>query len=101
VDEIREIGELRQYTDNWEEVKIFYDNTTSQDDTHILTIPIEIHQNSQRSSVDIAEGYSFSPSDADVLSAIQDHYRSRDLAQHLRVAEQKLYLVYSIWRPEK
>jgi hypothetical protein len=92
------VGELRQYIGNWDDIKTFYNDQKSlENGTILIPLPLEVRQRRGRTWLDFPDGYSFSPFDADVLSALQEEYGSGGIPQNRNGTERNLYLVYASW----
>ena len=92
------VGEIRSYDGNWDALKTFYTNKHLEvGNSKLLSVwmvPLQIERNDQRSWLDVPDGFSFDPFQADILQALQEHYSSNKLTQRLGRVERSIYFVY-------
>jgi hypothetical protein len=91
------VGELRNYSGNWNEIKKFYSSKRLDEIVPIMLMPVEVHRNDQQAWLDIASGSIFSPFEADILSAINNQASFEGILKNLTGTERDLYLVYGVW----
>lgn len=89
-------GELRSYSGDWNHLKMFYADKRLEvggaNPWFVGVLPVEIDMNGEKDQLNIPAEFSYDPFQADILTELQQYYRSKEIPQI--PAGRKLYLVY-------
>ena len=93
------VGELRSYTNDWDELKKFYQGKTllqqDVDKIYVGVFPIQSVSESGTSPwFDLVSDFSYSPFDVDVLARLESHYYFWGFPKGLGESEKKVYAVF-------
>jgi len=96
------IGNVRTYTGDWEKLNLFYNNPSLSNPLlepelskfRIDLLPLQVSNDGLSLQLDEIEGYHPSPSDFDVVTALQEHFSTKKSLQNLSLNSQ-IYLVYT------
>jgi hypothetical protein len=99
------VGELRSYDGDWASLQTFHaDQQLERNGSNVLpvrlwTMPLQIHNDSQRSWLEFPSDFSFDPFQADLLKELQESYDLKRIVQTSGGSENNLYLVYATVDP--
>ena len=92
------VGEIRSYAGDLEEIKSLYRAQTLEGLAGPITVlPVEVYQGKRKISLNIPDGYSFSPGDYDILEGVEEYKKLLETLKNRQSAGQRLYLVYCLW----
>jgi hypothetical protein len=93
------VGEVRNYSSNWDELQTFYQGKTlahdSIDKINVRILPVELVSESGASpSLDTTSTFSYTPFDVDVLAELESHYFFWGFPKGISKGGKNLYVIF-------
>ena len=92
------VGQVRSYSNNWDELQVFYQDQTlihGTDEINVRIIPVEFaSDNGASPSLDMVNTFSYTPFDVDVLAQLESHYFFWGFPKGISESGKKLYVIF-------